>query len=73
MSLQQSMVLRNKGFVFSGEQLLEILWGYDYAGDTQTVDVHIRWLRQKIEIDSAQPRKALNTGRQEREHRQARV
>jgi two-component system OmpR family response regulator len=36
---------RNKGFVFSREQLLDKVWGYDYAGDTRTVDVHIRWLR----------------------------
>ncbi|TSA54058.1 MAG: DNA-binding response regulator, partial [Dehalococcoidia bacterium] len=38
---------KNKGFVFNREQLLEKVWGYDYAGDTRTVDVHIRWLRQK--------------------------
>jgi two-component system OmpR family response regulator len=47
---------RNKGFVFSREQLLERVWGYDYAGDTRTVDVHIRWLRQKIETDPSHPR-----------------
>ncbi len=40
---------RHKGLVFSREQLLEKVWGYDYAGDTRTVDVHIRWLREKIE------------------------
>ena len=50
---------RNKGFVFSREQLLEKVWGYDYAGDTRTVDVHIRWLRQKIERDPAHPRNLL--------------
>jgi len=47
---------RNKGIVFSREQLLERVWGYDYAGDTRTVDVHIRWLRQKIETDPAHPK-----------------
>jgi two-component system OmpR family response regulator len=47
---------RNKGFVFSREQLLEKVWGYDYPGDTKTVDVHMRWLRQKIEDDPANPR-----------------
>lgn len=47
---------RNKGFVFNREQLLEKVWGYDYAGDTRTVDVHIRWLRQKIEADPHHPR-----------------
>jgi two-component system OmpR family response regulator len=45
----------NKGLVFSREQLLEKVWGYDYAGDTRTVDVHVRWLRQKIESDPAKP------------------
>jgi two-component system OmpR family response regulator len=50
---------RNKEFVFSREQLLEKVWGYDYAGDTRTVDVHIRWLRQKIESDPAHPRTLL--------------
>jgi len=45
----------NKGLVFSREQLLDKVWGYDYAGDTRTVDVHIRWLRQKIESDPAKP------------------
>ena len=49
----------NKGFVFNREQLLEKVWGYDYAGDTRTVDVHIRWLRQKIETDPAHPRNLL--------------
>jgi two-component system OmpR family response regulator len=47
---------RNKGFVFNREQLLEKVWGYDYAGDTRTVDVHIRWLRQKIETDPQKPK-----------------
>jgi two-component system OmpR family response regulator len=47
---------RNKGLVFSREQLLEKVWGYEYAGDTRTVDVHIRWLREKIEVDPAKPR-----------------
>ncbi len=45
----------NEGLVFSREQLLEKVWGYDYAGDTRTVDVHIRWLRQKIEGNPAKP------------------
>jgi two-component system OmpR family response regulator len=50
---------RNKGLVFSREQLLDKVWGYDYAGETRTVDVHIRWLRQKIEIDPAKPKHLL--------------
>jgi len=38
-----------QGKVFSREQLLEQVWGYDYAGDSRTVDVHIRHIRQKLE------------------------
>ena len=49
----------NKGFVFSRNQLLEKVWGYDYAGDTRTVDVHIRWLRQKIEDNPEKPRRLI--------------
>lgn len=49
----------NKGRVFSRDSLLEKVWGYDYAGDTRTVDVHIRWLRQKIEADPAHPQYIL--------------
>jgi two-component system OmpR family response regulator len=40
----------------AGEQLLEKVWGYDFAGDSRTVDVHIRWLRQKIEADPSHPK-----------------
>ena len=50
-----SILARNRGFVFSREQLLEKVWGYDYAGNTRTVDVHIRWLRRKIEVDPTRP------------------
>ena len=46
----------NKGIVFSREQLLDKVWGYDYPGDTRTVDVHVRWLREKIETDPGKPR-----------------
>ncbi len=47
--------LRHRGRALSREQLLNEIWGYEFAGDTRTVDVHIRWLRQKIEIDPANP------------------
>lgn len=40
---------RDKGMVFSREKLLEIVWGYDFAGETRTVDVHIAHLRHKLE------------------------
>ena len=45
----------NKGKVYSREELLEIVWGYEYFGDVRTVDVHIRRLREKIETNSSQP------------------
>ncbi len=45
----------NAGNVYSREQLLAQVWGYDYYGDVRTVDVHIRHLREKIESDSANP------------------
>jgi two-component system OmpR family response regulator len=51
-----AFLARNRGFVFSRGQLLEKVWGYDFAGDTRTVDVHIRWLRQKIETDPSNPK-----------------
>jgi len=49
----------NKGLVFSRDHLLDKVWGYDYTGDTRTIDVHIRWLRQKIESDPAKPEHLL--------------
>jgi two-component system alkaline phosphatase synthesis response regulator PhoP len=50
------LLASNPGKVFSREYLLENVWGYDYLGDTRTVDVHIRHLRQKIEKNSEDPR-----------------
>ena len=46
---------RNKGRAFTREQLLRDVWGYDFYGDSRTVDVHVRWLRQKIEDEPAKP------------------
>lgn len=47
--------LQHPGRVFSREQILDEVWGYDFYGGPRTVDVHIRWLRQKIEDDPANP------------------
>ena len=44
------------GVVLAREVLLEKVWGYEFAGDSRAVDVHIRWLRGKIERDPADPR-----------------
>ncbi len=43
--------------VLTRERILRNVWGYEYAGDTRTVDVHVRWLRGKIEPDPAVPRR----------------
>ncbi len=46
---------RHQGQALSREVLLERVWNWEYSGNTRTVDVHIRWLREKIEIDPANP------------------
>lgn len=51
--------VRNRGRVFTREQLLNNIWGYEFAGDSRTVDVHVRWLREKVEDDPAHPRRLL--------------
>ena len=48
-------LMRNKGAVLSRDLLLEKVWGYSYVGNTHTVDVHIRWLREKIELNPSKP------------------
>ncbi|KAF0110971.1 MAG: OmpR family two-component response regulator [Chloroflexi bacterium] len=45
----------NRGRAMSRDKILEDVWGWDYVGESRTVDVHIRWLRQKIETDPANP------------------
>jgi DNA-binding response OmpR family regulator len=50
-----AFLVRNAGQVFSREQLLEHVWGYDYAGETRTVDVHVHWLRAEIETEPSRP------------------
>ena len=50
-----SLMVSHQGKVFTREALLEKVWGYEYSGDTRTVDVHIRHLRQKLGDDSNYP------------------
>jgi DNA-binding response OmpR family regulator len=50
-----AFLLRHPGQVFSRDQLLERVWGYEYAGETRTVDVHVHWLRSEIEPVPADP------------------
>jgi len=52
-------LMRSKGRAFTRRQLLNTLWENDYVGDERTVDVHIRWLREKIEEDSSKPKKII--------------
>jgi two-component system, OmpR family, response regulator len=54
-----TFLAQHRGLVFSREQLLTRVWGYDYGGGTRTVDVHVRWLRQKLEQDPENPRHLL--------------
>lgn len=49
------MLMRNPGKVYSRENLLNLVWGYDFQGDIRTVDVHIRRVREKLERDPANP------------------
>lgn len=52
-------LMRNKGAVLSRDLLLERVWGYEYSGQSKTVDVHVRWLREKIEIDPSDPKRIV--------------
>ncbi len=52
-------LMRNKGVVLSRDLILTKVWGYDYFVDKRTVDVHIRWLREKIEDDASNPRRIV--------------
>ncbi len=54
-----ALLVANKGRAFTRDQILERLWGHDYVGDTRTVDVHIRWLREKIEPDPSSPKRII--------------
>ncbi len=49
----------HRGQVLTREFILERVWGWDFVGDSRTVDVHVRWLREKIEPDSANPRRII--------------
>lgn len=52
-------LMKNAGKVYSRENLLNLVWGYDYIGDPRTVDVHIRRLREKLEDNPSEPRYIL--------------
>ncbi len=49
----------HKGQMLSREFILERVWGWDFIGDSRTVDVHVRWLRQKIEEEASEPKRIV--------------
>lgn len=53
------LLMRNPAKVYSREQLLNLVWGFEYTGDYRTVDVHVRRLREKMESDPANPQNIL--------------
>ena len=50
---------QHRGNVLSRENILETVWGWEYIGDSRTVDVHIRWLREKVETEPASPTRII--------------
>lgn len=57
------LLVENPGNIISRKTLLEKVWGYNYCGDTRAVDIHIRRLRKKIEVDPANPKYILTKWR----------
>ena len=49
------LLVRNQGIVLDHSTIYDRIWGYDFYGDSRTVDVHVRWLRKKIEEDPSHP------------------
>jgi DNA-binding response OmpR family regulator len=50
------VLMENRGHVVTRQALLDKVWGYDFEGEHQTISVHVRWLREKIEVDPNNPR-----------------
>ncbi len=53
------LLLANAGRVLPRETLIDRVWGFDYVGDTKTLDVHIKRLRSKLEVDASAPRRIV--------------
>ena len=53
------VLMENRGRVVTRQTLLDKVWGYDFEGDHQTISVHVRWLREKIELNANNPRYIL--------------
>ena len=54
-----ALLVARKGRILSRSHILDHIWGHNYVGDSRTVDVHIRWLREKIEEDPGEPRRVV--------------
>ena len=54
-----ALLMARKGKVYTRHEILDRLWGQDYIGDTRTVDVHVRWLREKVEPDPGNPERIV--------------
>ncbi len=52
-------LVRHKGIALSRELILERVWGWSYDGNSRTVDVHVRWLREKVEPDPKNPARII--------------
>jgi len=57
------LLVADKGRALTRDHILDSLWGHDYIGDTRTVDVHVRWLREKIEVDPSSPERIITVRR----------
>jgi len=53
------VLMENVGIVVTRDTLIDRVWGYDYIGDTKTLDVHVKRLRSKIEVDASHPRRIV--------------
>ena len=54
-----ALLMQNRGRIYTRNQILDQVWGYDFVGDMRTVDVHVRWLREKIEDDPGSPKRII--------------
>ena len=52
-------LMQNRGRAYTREQLLEQVWGWEFSGGSRTVDVHVRWLRSRIEADAENPQRII--------------
>ena len=54
-----ALLMQNRSRIYTRNQILDQVWGYDFVGDMRTVDVHVRWLREKIEDDPSSPKRIV--------------